>query len=429
MSSMVSQSHSSCIDLLRFIRISLCKMAKGLMVVFALATICSLAVVKSESEEPSEVKALDPSDFEEFVGKDKGALVEFYAPWCGHCKKLAPEYEKLASAFKRNKNALIAKVDCDQHKDLCGEYGVSGYPTIKWFPKGSLKPEAYSGGRTADALLEFVNKQTGSKAAFAVAPSDVVILTPQNFDEVVLDKSKNVLAEFYAPWCGHCKSLEPVYEKLATAFKGDKDVVIAKLDADAHKDLAGRFGVAGFPTIKYFSKVDKEEGENYEGGRTLDDMVKYINQKAGKFRSADGTLNKKAGKISELDALAGKYVAASAEERASIIKEAETAAGAVDETRTKNAGQYLKVMKNINEKSNEYPEKEVARLERMLSGSLSAAKIDEFTVRRNIVKSFIPMTPEELAEEAAAAAAEAAEGADGEDEAEDGEAAEDIADE
>jgi protein disulfide-isomerase A6 len=65
-----------------------------------------------------------------------------------------------------------------------------------------------------------------------------VVLTPTNFDKVLLDTSKDVLVEFYAPWCGHCKSL--VYEKVAAAYKAEKDVVVAKVDADAHSGLGER---------------------------------------------------------------------------------------------------------------------------------------------------------------------------------------------
>ncbi|MED6136926.1 hypothetical protein PIB30_060267 [Stylosanthes scabra] len=63
-----------------------------------------------------------------------------YVVRCGHYKKLAPEYEKLAATFKKTNSVLIAKVDCDEEKTICSKYGVSGYPTIKWFPQGSLEP-------------------------------------------------------------------------------------------------------------------------------------------------------------------------------------------------------------------------------------------------------------------------------------------------
>ncbi|EYU38104.1 hypothetical protein MIMGU_mgv1a0087951mg, partial [Erythranthe guttata] len=184
-----------------------------------------------------DVVVLTEENFDKEVGQDRGALVEFYAPWCGHCKKLAPEYETLGASFKKAKSVVIAKVDCDEHKSVCSKYGVSGYPTIQWFPKGSLEPKKYEGARNAEALAEYVNTEAGTNVKIASAPSNVVVLTPENFEEIVLDENKDVLVEFYAPWCGHCKNLAPVYEKVAAAFKLDQHVVIANVDADKYKDI------------------------------------------------------------------------------------------------------------------------------------------------------------------------------------------------
>lgn len=97
---------------------------------------------------------------------------------------------------------------------MCSKYGVSGYPTIQWFPKGSLKPEKYKGARTVEALAKFVNNEGGTSVKIAVVPSDVAVLTPYNFNEIVLNEEKDVLFEFYVPWCGHCKNLDPIYEKV-----------------------------------------------------------------------------------------------------------------------------------------------------------------------------------------------------------------------
>lgn len=73
--------------------------------------------------------------------------------------------------------------------------------------------------------------------------------------------------------------MAPIYEELATTYKNEA-VVIASVDADAHKDLGSRFGVSGFPTIKYFA-AGSLEGEEYSGGRDLSDFIDFINRKAG----------------------------------------------------------------------------------------------------------------------------------------------------
>ncbi|KAJ5587376.1 Protein disulfide-isomerase tigA [Penicillium hispanicum] len=118
-------------------------------------------------------------------------------------------------------------------------------------------------------------------SGFATAGSAVVDLVPKNFDDVVLKSGKPALVEFFAPWCGHCKNLAPVYEELATAFAFAEDkVTVAKVDADANRDLGKRFGVQGFPTLKWFDgKSDKPE--EYNGGRDLESLSKWITDKTG----------------------------------------------------------------------------------------------------------------------------------------------------
>ncbi|KAL6621300.1 hypothetical protein ACP70R_033732 [Stipagrostis hirtigluma subsp. patula] len=308
-----------------------------------LALLFLLAAAAPALADGDDVVALTESTFEKEVGQDRGALVEFYAPWCGHCKKLAPEYERLGASFKKAKSVLIAKVDCDEHKSVCSKYGVSGYPTIQWFPKGSLEPKKYEGQRTAEALAEFVNTEGGTNVKMAAIPSSVVVLTPETFDSVVLDETKDVLVEFYAPWCGHCKHLAPIYEKLASVFKLDEGVVIANLDADKYRDLAEkvclaelllpdsqenqrssakRYGVTGFPTLKFFPKGNKA-GEEYDGGRDLGDFVKFINEKCGTSRDTKGQLTSEAGRIASLDALAKEFLGATSDKRKEVLSNME----------------------------------------------------------------------------------------------------------
>ena len=109
-------------------------------------------------------------------------------------------------------------------------------------------------------------------------PSDwnatpVYTLVSTNFDEVALDKEKDVLVEFYAPWCGHCKHLVPIYEQLGEKFKDRSDVVIAKMDATANE--LEHTKVNSFPTIKLFKKGDNQVIE-YNGERTLDGLTRFL---------------------------------------------------------------------------------------------------------------------------------------------------------
>ncbi len=86
-------------------------------------------------------------------------------------------------------------------------------------------------------------------------------------------------AQVYAPWCGHCKKLDPIYKKLAKRFKKVDSVVIAKMDGteNEHPDI----DVKGFPTIMFFPAGDEQKAIVFEGGdRSLKALTKFIKQHA-----------------------------------------------------------------------------------------------------------------------------------------------------
>jgi protein disulfide-isomerase A6 len=230
----------------------------------------------------ADVINLSQDTFSSHVNGDTNALVEFYAPWCGHCKTLAPEWQIAGKTFKPSDDIIITAVDATESPDLAQSYGIQGYPTIKFFPKGSTEPEDYTGGRTADKIVSWVNDKIGTRRKLSKGPpSAIVTLTTDNFEQHVFG-SKNALVEFYAPWCGHCKTLAPKYEILANVFAGDKNVLIGQVDATDHGDLATKFDVGGYPTLKFFPS-GQSEPVNYEDAREVEDMVTFINRHAGKF--------------------------------------------------------------------------------------------------------------------------------------------------
>ncbi|XP_013177014.1 PREDICTED: protein disulfide-isomerase A6 [Papilio xuthus] len=232
----------------------------------------------------SDVIELTPSNFDRLVTKsDEIWIVEFYAPWCGHCKNLVPEYKKAARALKGV--IKVGGVDADQHKDLAQRYGVTGFPTIKVFSGSKHTP--YQGQRTAEGFVdagikaakEKAYENLGKKSGGSSDKSDVITLTDSNFKELVLDSEDLWLVEFYAPWCGHCKNLEPHWAKAATELKGK--VKVGALDATVHQAMASRYQVQGYPTIKLFNagKKTSDSVEDYNGGRTSSDIVAYALEK------------------------------------------------------------------------------------------------------------------------------------------------------
>lgn len=152
----------------------------------------------------SNVIDLDPKNFDSIVtNSGKPALVEFFAPWCGHCKNLAPVYEELADAYSyASDKVVIAKVDADNHKDLGKRFGVSGFPTIKWFDGKSDKPSDYEGGRDLESFTKFITDKAAVRPKVkAKLPSNIAILDNESFKKTV-GKDQDVLVAFTAPWCG-----------------------------------------------------------------------------------------------------------------------------------------------------------------------------------------------------------------------------------
>jgi len=224
----------------------------------------------SSDEKKSDVVVLTSANFDEITSKTSGSntvLVEFYAPWCGHCKSLEPKYEEAATQLK-SKGIILGKVDATVEKDLAEKFSVTGYPTLKYFRDG--KPYDYEGARNnPEAIIEFMEEVSSDDWTAPVDP--VMVMNSDNFQETI-DKNDNVMVEFYAPWCGHCKALEPKYKHAATIL-ADKPIILAKVDATENEELANKYNVESYPTIKIFRKGKVID---YKGKRETDDIVQKM---------------------------------------------------------------------------------------------------------------------------------------------------------
>lgn len=460
--------------------ISLVVLLSAIFVVFCAA----------EVKEEDMVLVLTDANFDEVVQKNEFLLVEFYAPWCGHCKKLTPEYAKAAKILRQD-NLYIGKLDATEQKEVAKRFEIGGYPTLKFFIKG--EPIDFEGGRTSSEIVSWVRKKTGpaskqystvaeldsfqsssevavvffgdsSSSLFSVYEStakgyddisfghisteesrthfkaaqdsvvifkkfdegrndlssvftaetlkafidgnstptvmkfdekcaqhifgkaspaiflyrdknsestpaldslftsiakinkgkiqfvitdikegletrlaeyigvtsadlpsvriadtrqdllkynmageitntsitnfierwengslkahlksedipetqkeNVIVVVGKSFNSIVMDDSKDALVEFYAPWCGHCKSLAPIYEELATNLKHNTNLVIAKVDSTANE--VEQVSIKGFPTIKFFPAGKKDAPLDYDGDRTVEGFTKWL---------------------------------------------------------------------------------------------------------------------------------------------------------
>nr|XP_038021213.1 protein disulfide-isomerase [Anas platyrhynchos] len=468
---------------------------------------------QEEAEEEDGVLVLRAASFERALAAHRYLLVEFYAPWCGHCKALAPEYAKAAAKLREEGSEIrLAKVDATEESELAQQFGVRGYPTIKFFRNGDrAAPREYTAGREADDIVSWLKKRTGpaattltdvaaaetlvdsnevavigffkdltSEAAkefllaaesvddipFGISSSDdvfskyqlskdgvvlfkkfdegrnnfegdltkdnllnfiksnqlplviefteqtapkifggeikthillflpksvsdyqgkldnfksaagsfkgkilfifidsdhsdnqrileffglkkeecpavrlitleeemtkykpesddltadkirefcnkflegkikphlmsqdlpedwdkqpVKVLVGKNFEEVAFDENKNVFVEFYAPWCGHCKQLAPIWDKLGETYRDHENIVIAKMDSTANEVEAVK--IHSFPTLKFFPAGSGRNVIDYNGERTLEGFKKFLESGGQDGAAADDDL-------------------------------------------------------------------------------------------------------------------------------------------
>jgi len=465
-------------------------------ILISIAILLSAVLISyaAEVKEEEQVIVLTDQNFDEVIRQNEYLLVEFYAPWCGHCKKLAPEYAKAAGILKKE-GLNIAKLDATEQKETAKKFDISGYPTLKFFIKG--EPIDYEGGRTSSEIVAWIRKKTGpaskqynsvsevesftsgnevavvffgesSSSSFSTYEStakgfddvsfghcgtqeclshfnaaqdsvvlfkkfdegrndlpagfsgdslkqfidsnstptvmkfdekcaqhifgksvpaiflyrdrnsesserldavftqvakqhkgriqfvitditegletrlaeyigvtsadlptvriadtrsdllkynlqgeiteqsvvsfidswengtlrphfkseeipttqegDVVVVVGKSFESIVMDNTKDVLVEFYAPWCGHCKKLAPIYDEVAKKLKHNQNLVIAKLDATLNE--VEQVSIKGFPTIKFFPAGKKDSPIDFDGDRTVQGFSSWLEKHA-----------------------------------------------------------------------------------------------------------------------------------------------------
>jgi len=244
-------------------------------------TLAVILVVLSAT--PSYAAHLTQADFESSIAKGLW-LVEFYSPYCPHCKRFAPTWDKVAeekAPLASISGFNMAQVDCIAQGDLCNSNGVTGYPQLMVFQDGKKTLE-YSGDRSHDDLSSFIDKHvaeyTRSFVSEPVVPQSsshlntdgsVRVLSSENFEKSLTEGPTFI--KFYAPWCGHCKKLAPVWAELATRAKGR--VNIAEVNCDDHGTLCKSQGVDGYPMLFFYNAGQKVD---YRGGRKIEPLEQFV---------------------------------------------------------------------------------------------------------------------------------------------------------
>ncbi|CAH8834362.1 unnamed protein product [Trichobilharzia szidati] len=231
-----------------------------------------------------DVIKLTDQNFDTVTSSKELWFVMFYASWCGHSKNAAPDWKRLATNFKGI--VKVGAVDSDNNPGVTQRFSIQGYPTVMIFGDNKYSPKAYKGGRDIESLnkealrelVSLVNSRTGSASSDDSSESDVVKLTDSNFNEKVLNSQEPWLVEFFAPWCGHCKNLKPHWYQAARELKGV--VKVGALDSTVHSQMTQKYGIRGFPTIKFFPAGPKTDDPiDYDGGRTSEAIVAWAMEK------------------------------------------------------------------------------------------------------------------------------------------------------
>lgn len=223
-------------------------------------------------------------------------LVEFFSPYCGHCRQFAPTWDVLSEKVRKETEEgsgptagfQTAQVNCITYGDLCTAQKVKSYPSIRLYVDGKKEKE-FNKERSIERLVEFMTpfappkndpakeetpslKVQEARSNNPINPDGTVLsLNPSNFAATI--GSGPIFIKFYAPWCGHCKKLAPVWSALARNLQNK--LTVAEVNCDMYSSLCGEQGVEGYPMLFFYREGHKLD---YTGKRTLEAMEAFSDQ-------------------------------------------------------------------------------------------------------------------------------------------------------
>ncbi|KAL7410893.1 thioredoxin-like protein [Mrakia frigida] len=260
----------------------------------SLLSLSSLASATTEAQSPTEgtvpfeLRQLTTDSFK--LSTSSGLwLVEHYSPQCGHCREFAPTWAKIAEEKKDLEKVTgfhMAQVNCLAQGDLCNSNGVKFYPDIRLYQDG-IELDPYTLSRSPGVLTEYIEtiSRRYAKRAPVASPvtagvgasgvqdvkgragSEVVSLDKAGLEKV---KQDGGFVKFFAPWCGHCKKLAPVFAELASELAGQ--ITVAEVNCEDLPALCKSEGVLGYPQLFLFANGQKYE---HTGARSLSSMSAF----------------------------------------------------------------------------------------------------------------------------------------------------------
>merc|ERR1712141_88562 len=260
----------------------------------------SVGFVLAEIKEDKDVLVLTEANFEEAVNDNTTGLVEFYAPWCGHCQALEPEYAKAAQILKREESHIkLGKVDATIEAKLAEKYKVQGFPTIKFFSEGNEID--YSGGRTSNEIVAWLKKKTGPPAKELRSVDKVKAFINENevavvgfFKEYSEDAASDE-AKIYIKAASGIDDIPfglAVGEESLKAYELEKfgTVVIFKKFDDAKVAFKGEFNADNIRTfvraesIPLVTEFNDESAPKIFGGDVKSHILLFISKTAETFK-------------------------------------------------------------------------------------------------------------------------------------------------
>lgn len=234
-------------------------MVRLLTITAALAAIhCSVQAANLNEVEPNLIDSKNSGTF----------FVEYYNSNCKKCDEFEPNWEKL---IKAHPTADFGRINCGTHFNYCKEKGITHTPTIQSNVNGGAWSE-YTGDFSMESVEKYIEKHITKRNEKG---QSIELTTSQELKDIINSKEP-WFVKFYAPWCGHCQHLQPVWKDMARNLRNK--VNVAEVNCEDHRALCQEYRVSGLPTLSYFV-----HGANlkYNGERKLDTLEEYAIKTSG----------------------------------------------------------------------------------------------------------------------------------------------------